>query len=240
MIVAEVSSGRSDFDSSSPTKPETPGSAAAVDGLDRRRRAACAGRLEGRGAHGDDVLAVLRAHGLDRIAGVDRPLERVGRDNLGHFRNLHHVEESGDPRHDIFSRRGRRRHDGLVGRRQSDDQRGDRLRQHMRVRFGVGDEHLGDAVELRRGFGHCFAIMPGDQDVHLGAKRLGGGQRLVGRVLERRIVVLGEKKCRHQIAPASFLSLSTSSATDFTLTPALRTGGSAVLTTSSRGAMSTP
>jgi hypothetical protein len=30
MILAEVSSGRSDFDSSSPTKPEMPGSAAAA------------------------------------------------------------------------------------------------------------------------------------------------------------------------------------------------------------------
>ena len=32
MILAEVSSGRSDFESSSPTKPERPGSAAAVTG----------------------------------------------------------------------------------------------------------------------------------------------------------------------------------------------------------------
>jgi hypothetical protein len=30
MILAEVSSGRSDFDSSSPTKPERPGSAVAA------------------------------------------------------------------------------------------------------------------------------------------------------------------------------------------------------------------
>ena len=32
MILAEVSSGRSDFESSSPIKPESPGSAAAVTG----------------------------------------------------------------------------------------------------------------------------------------------------------------------------------------------------------------
>ncbi len=104
----------------------------------------------------------------------------------------------------------------------------------------VGEQHLGHAVKLGGGFRDRFAIVAGDQNVHLGAERLGGGQRLVGRVLERDIVVLGEEKCRHQIAPASFLSLSTSSATDFTFTPALRTGGSEVLTTSSRGLMSTP
>src|SRR6185295_16935791 len=72
MILAEVSSGRSDLESSSPTKLEMPGSAAAV-----RRR------LEGRGAHRDDFLFVLRLHGLDCIAGIDRPLERVGRHHLG-------------------------------------------------------------------------------------------------------------------------------------------------------------
>ena len=32
-----------------------------------------------------------------------------------------------------------------------------------------------------------------DQDVHVAAHRLGGGQRLVGRILERLVVVLGDR-----------------------------------------------
>jgi hypothetical protein len=53
MIFADVSSGRSLFATSSPTK------------------------LERRGPHRDDLLGVFRFHGLDRIAGIDRPLEGV-------------------------------------------------------------------------------------------------------------------------------------------------------------------
>ena len=107
MILAEVSSGRSDFDSSSPTKDEMPGSAAAAAGLDRRR-AALAGGLERGGAHRDHFLGVLRAHGLDRVAGIDQPLEGVGRDHLGDVGDLHHVEQRRDARHDVLGRRGRR------------------------------------------------------------------------------------------------------------------------------------
>ena len=107
MILAEVSSGRSDFESSSPTKPEMPGSAAAVDRLDRRR-AALAGRLERGRAHGDHFLGIERAHGLDGVAGIDRALERVRRHDLADLGNLHHVEKRGDPRHDVLAV-GRRR-----------------------------------------------------------------------------------------------------------------------------------
>ena len=104
----------------------------------------------------------------------------------------------------------------------------------------VRQQHLLDAVELGRGIGHRLGILAGDEDMHVAAQRLGGGQRLAGRVLERLVVVLGDEKRGHQISPISFLSLSTSSPTVFTLTPALRPAGSVVLSTSSRGAMSTP
>ncbi len=239
MIFAEVSSGRSDLDSSSPTKPERPGSAAAATGSIGAAEAALAGRLERRGAHGDDPLVFGRAHGLDGVAGIDRPLERVGRHHFDDVGNLHDVEQRRDPRHDVLSGRGRRRHDGFVRRSERHDQRRGRLGQHVLVSGRVREQDLGHAVELRRGLGDRLAVMTGDQNVHLGAERLGRGQRLGGRVLERVIVVLGEQKRRHQTAPAS-LSFSTSSATLLTLTPALRTGGSAVLITSSRGLMSTP
>ena len=78
MILAEVSSGRSDFASSSPLKVESAGIGGRHDGLDRRR-AAFAGRRKGGGAHGDDLLGVGRLHRLDGVAGIDRPLEGVGR-----------------------------------------------------------------------------------------------------------------------------------------------------------------
>src|SRR5262249_56778085 len=99
---------------------------------------------------------------------------------------------------------------------------------------------LGHAGELGGGFRDAAAALARDQHMHVATQRLGGGQRLVGRVLERLVVVLGEKERGHQINPISFLSLSTSSPTDFTLTPALRPGGSVVLRISIRGATSTP
>jgi hypothetical protein len=104
----------------------------------------------------------------------------------------------------------------------------------------VSEQHSLDTVELGCGIGGRLAIVAGDQHVDVGADLFGGGQRLVGSVLERLVVVLGEKKNRHQIAPASFFSLSMSSATVLTLTPALRTGGSEVLTISRCGLVSTP
>src|SRR6187401_633023 len=61
-----------------------------------RSRTALAGRLEGRGAHRDDLLGVLRLHGLDRVAGIDRPVERVGRHHLDDVGDLHHVEQCCD------------------------------------------------------------------------------------------------------------------------------------------------
>jgi len=59
MILAEVSSGRSDFDSSSPTKDEMPGSGAAPTastGAEPPAAAAGSG-----GAHGDHFLASFEA-----------------------------------------------------------------------------------------------------------------------------------------------------------------------------------
>ena len=54
------------------------------------------------------------------------------------------------------------------------------------------------------------------------------------------LVILGKQQRRHHSTPASFLSLPTRSATEATLTPSLRPGGSEVFTISSRGFTSTP
>ena len=125
-----------------------------------RRRAALAGRLEGRGAHRDHLLGVLRAHRLHGVAGIDQPLEGVGRDHLDDVGDLHDVEQRRDARHEILARRGRRRDDRVVGAGERDDQRGERLRQHVLIGGAVGEQHLLDAVELGGGFGDGAAALP--------------------------------------------------------------------------------
>src|SRR6185312_12488143 len=93
----------------------------------------------------------------------------------------------------------------------------------------VGDEHLGDAGDLGRGLGARTAILPGDQDVDVAADGAGGGDDVERRRLERRIVVFGKQENGHQMTRASFLSLSTNSATEATLWPPWRLAGSSTL-----------
>src|SRR6516164_4630084 len=57
-----------------------------------RRAAAATGRGKGRGPHRDDLLGILRFDGLDGIAGIDRPLERVRRYHLDDLGHLHDVQ----------------------------------------------------------------------------------------------------------------------------------------------------
>ena len=239
MIFADVSSGRSLFATSSPTKLERPGSAA-DGGVFDRRAAAVAGRGKGRGPHRDDLLGVLRFHRLDRVAGIDRPLERVGRNHLDDLGHLHHVEQGCDARHHVLEARGRGRDEGVIGRRQRHDQRGQRLGEIMGIGGVVGEQHLLDAGELGRGIGRRLGVFAGDQHMHVGAECGGRRQRLVGGVLDRRVIVFGNQQRRHQRTPASVLSFETSSATSLTLTPPLRPGGSEVLSTSRCGVRSTP
>src|SRR6202045_2827551 len=79
-----------------------------------RRAGAGAGRLERRGSPRNDLLGVLRFHGLDRVAGIDRPLEGVGRNHLDDFRHLHDVEQGGDARHHVLEARGGGRDEGVI------------------------------------------------------------------------------------------------------------------------------
>ncbi len=99
-----------------------------MHGLDRGRTA-FAGSREGGGAHGDDLLGVGRLHGLDGVAGIDRPLERVRAVDVDDFGDLHHVEQGGDARHDVLAGRGGGGDDGVIAAGERDDQRGDRFGQ---------------------------------------------------------------------------------------------------------------
>src|SRR6202011_4594893 len=122
-----------------------------------------------------------------------------------------------------------------------DEERGDILRQPMIVGRIVGEQHLAHPGDGRRGLGDRAAVLSGHQNVDVFAGDLPrGGYGVEGRRLERVVVVLGDDESGHQITRASVLSLSTSSATEPTLRPPSRFGGSSTLSTVRRGVASTP
>ena len=241
MILADVSSGRSDLASASPDERRHARVGRGRDRLDRRR-AALAGRREGCGAHGDDDLRIGRFHRLDRVAGVDRPLERLGAEDLGDVGNLHDVEQRRHARRDVLRVGGRGRDDRVVAAGERDDQRRERLGEAMRVE---SDRRRRAPSRRRRAWPpprRPRATLSPATSTSTGAPELQrGGQRARRHVAQSPARDLGQKKGRHvQITPASSCSLATSSATDLTFTPALRPLGSAVFNTLSRGATSTP
>ena len=95
MILAAVSSGRSDLVTSRPTKRLLPLSATAAT-VSTAGCAAAGGRcgIEARGAHGDPWWRVEALHGGDGVARVDRALKGVGADDLGHVAQLRDVEQA--------------------------------------------------------------------------------------------------------------------------------------------------
>ena len=197
MILAEVSSGRSDLASASPTNDERPGSAAALDRLDRRRAAGAGGR-KGGGADGDDQLGIGRLHGLDRIAGVDRSLERVGRDDLGDVGDLHDVEQRGDARQDVLR----------IGARRGDDRAHSRRRGRRSARRAVRRGHARRARRrrpararrrraARRPRRRPPTLCPATSTSTGRAQLQRGGQRPRGDVAKMAVGDFGEKQRRH-------------------------------------------
>ena len=146
----------------------------------------------------------------------------------------------GDPRHDILRRRGRGRQDRGIGTRQRDNESRQRLGQLMRIDRIVGGQDLFDAVESGGGGDRRFDRPAGDEDMNGLAQRFGRGQSLGGGFIEFAVLNFSENQNRHQITPASSFSLTTSSAAEPTLTPALRLAGSTVFKIFSRGVASTP
>ena len=123
---------------------------------------------------------------------------------------------------------------------QRDDERRHRLSERPLEGGRLAVKHLLHALQLGSLVCGTFGLVAGDQHVHIAAHLERCTQRLMGGVLQMRVVVLGNEKHGHQITPASVLSLATSSATDFTFTPASRFGGSLVEITLSLGLTSTP
>ena len=131
--------------------------------------------------------------------------------------------------------------DVAVGRRKLDDQRGDVFRQPVGVGRIFRLQHLGHALQRGSSLGGLAGILAGDQHVHVGVELRRGGDGIGDIGADSLAVMRGDNENRHdQITPASFFSLSTSSATVFTLTPPLRLGGSSTFSVFSRGATSTP
>ena len=163
------------------------------------RGAALAGRRERRRAHRDDLLGVGRLDRLDRVAGIDRTLERVGRDDLDDLRNLHHVEECRDARHDVLAGRGRGGHDRRITAGQRDDQRRQRFGQLMRVSRIVRHQHFFDAVEPGgASCGRASHSSPATRTWTGPPSALRGRQRLGGRLVE-----LAVRRPRREAAPPS-------------------------------------
>ncbi len=209
-------------------------------GLDRGAAAGGGHRVEASGAHTDDLHRRAGLHGGDGVAGVDRPLEGVGTDDPDDFRDLLDVEQRGDPRQDVLAVAGGRGQHVAVGAAQLGQQRREVLRQLVGVGRGVGDQHLAHPGDLGRGGGHRATALAGDQQVDVAADLAGGREGVEGGRGQRGIVVLGEYQDSHQITFASFFSLSTSSATDPTLMPALRAAGASTLSTFTVEAVDTP
>ncbi len=245
MILAEVSSGRSFLAISAPTNVALPGSATGVHRLDRGRAAGRRRRIEAGRAHGDDLHRVEALHRGDGVAGVDRPLEGVGRDHLGDVGDLADVELGGDARRDVLARGRRREQDVAVAAGEREHLRGDVLGEAVREHLGVGVQHLGDAADRRsrrRRRRPSRSRRSGRATAPPIWRRRGDG--VEGRRANAGVVVLGDdegldaRPC--QITFASVLSLATSVATSATLTPAPRFGGSLTLSVFRCDLTSTP
>src|SRR5439155_7017038 len=128
------------------------------------------------------------------------------RNHLDDIGYLHDVEQRGHSRHEILPCSGRRRHDRIVGGGERDDQRCGRLGQHVLVGGTVGEQHLLDSIELSGGLRDGASALAGNQDVHVTAELLRCGEGLVGRVLERLVVVLGDEEGGHLIPPTSHVT----------------------------------
>ena len=159
---------------------------------DRRRRRpvstapqppSARGFLERGGAHGDDLLGVLRLDRRDGVAGVDRPRERVRALDRKDVADLHHVEQCGDARRDILAgRRGRR--DERVVARPSASRRSARPLRRAGARAPARSRHRPWRRRRScRACGDAVDIVADDQRMHFAELR-GGGHRRQRRVLD--------------------------------------------------------
>ena len=186
------------------------------------------------------LFAILRLHRRERVAGVDRPHERVRRfdgDDLGDLRDV-------EQRRDARRRRSCRSRSPARGCAYSapasdDDQRRDILRRRP-ARCGASacstlatPATCAAACAARRG------VVAGDEHMDVAADLLRGGDRVERRALERRVVVFGDDRMdmaswsrSPSLRCAAWRPAPSTSAT---LPPPLRFGGSTTFSVVSRG-----
>ena len=223
-------SGRSDLPAARPTKRVWVGSAASTRGRFDRGVAAARGFRPRRGAHGGDHGVVgRRLDGDDRVAGVDRALERVAAFDRHHVGHLGHAEQRGDAGHQVLAEGGARAEHVACSRRRAARPAAPapaRSRCALAALATVSTLATPAICAASRGDGGRIGGEHHDVD-GLGLQRLRGGHALGGGGVELAVEVFGDDQyLAHHSSPFA-LSAATSSAASFTITPLLRFGGGA-------------
>ncbi|MEZ5685449.1 MAG: hypothetical protein R3D78_05930 [Paracoccaceae bacterium] len=145
---------------------------------------------------------------LDRVARIDRALERVSRDSLDLPRSASRPSNAATRQH-VLSARGRGREDGVVFARERRDQRGDGLGQTLLQRLGLG-KITERTCKARRRFGGTRYAAPANQDIDRAADLRRGAQGLSRSLSDRVALSCSAKKNAWswspsgQMTPASF------------------------------------
>ncbi|SAL03951.1 hypothetical protein AWB77_06906 [Caballeronia fortuita] len=200
----------------------------------------CSNRIETRRADGDDLDRIARLNGRNRVACVDRALERIGAVDGGNVADLRDVQMRGDARRDVFAVSRRRSKNMRVILRDVQHRAFDVFRETFGELRRIGEQHFADACDLRCRVRRALRVRTRDQHMHVATDLRCRRNRVQRRCLDRRVIVFRNHKSRHQITFASFFSFSTSVFTSGTVMPALRFGGSTTFSVFRRGATSTP
>ena len=156
--------------------------------------------IERRGAHRHHLRGIVALHRGERVARVCRAHEDALGNDFDDVGDLSHVEQGGNPRHDVLAE-GRGRGDQVaVALGEADQQRCQVLGDAVLVGRIVCVQDLVDAGGLRSGLGHRPGAGARDQHVDLSAQRAGGGDRIEARPLQLGVVVLGKDQNAHKVA----------------------------------------
>src|SRR5690554_365670 len=120
------------------------------------------------------------------------------------------------------------------------EQRRSGLGEQVGIGGMVGHEYLGHAIEFGRRFGDGADAATCHQHVDITTDRLCCCNHVGGGAGQGALVMFGQDQDAHATTFASFLSLSTSSSTEPTLTPPWRSAGGSTLSSLTFEATSTP